>query len=65
MKFPILTLLCALLASICLVSAKTINEVQCQKKNGDLTTMINQFCNNRKIVVPGWYAEEGVRRSLS
>ncbi|RMZ29351.1 hypothetical protein D0859_06535 [Hortaea werneckii] len=52
MKFP-------LLAGICLVSARTIDEVQCQKKNGDLTTMIHQFCNNRKIVVPGWYAEQG------
>ncbi|KAI7456564.1 hypothetical protein KC368_g62 [Hortaea werneckii] len=58
MKFP-------LLAGICLVSARTIDEVQCQKKNGDLTTMIHQFCNNRKIVVPGWYAEQGVRRSSS
>ena len=65
MKFPILTLLCALLAGMCLVSAKTINEVQCQKKNGDLTKMIHQFCSSRKIVVPGWYAEEGVRLSSS
>ena len=61
MRFPILTLLCALLVGSCLVSAETINAILCRRKNGDLTDMIKKFCSNNYMSVPGPYAWNGVR----